>query len=451
MLTLLTLLAATPAGAVEVAWNGHYRARGLLYDSLSLSRTNELAEGTSTSMDHRFRLQPSFFVSPEVGVFAQLDFLPLGVYGDTPATYYDPVTGENLPLAYADGVAPYADEDDGSSYIRNLSLTRAYADIYTAIGRFRFGRVPMNWGAGILFNDGLDPTKEFGDTSDRLQLTSRVGPLYLMGGWENMYEGYLNEPDDMQAVDLALAYRSETVGIGLFNRYRFQPSQSFRAYTGDFWALAELGPASIQTEVAAVFGGGDLDTGANDVSIAAVGAMLEAGITLERLMGGLELGVATGDEDPDDASIRTFTFDRDHNVALIMFEEPMPLLSAQVANETNQGREYAMVTQGTGEGISNALYLRPWIGWRFMDELAADVSVFAAQAAKLPEERSSERGYGVEIDTSLRYDPVDHFWLQGTFGVFLPGSYYASISDETYGSGFGDPTFGARLWATVEF
>lgn len=451
MLTLLTLLAATPASAVEVAWNGHYRARGLIYDSLSLSRSNELAEGTSTLMDHRLRLQPSFFVSPEIGLFAQLDFLPLTVYGDSPATYYDPVTGEDLPLAYADGVTPYVSEDDGGSYTRNMSLTRAYADIYTPIGRLRFGRVPMSWGAGILFNDGLDPTDEFGDTSDRIQLTSRVGPLYLMGGWENMYEGYINEPDDMQAVDFALAYRSETVGIGLFNRYRFQPSQSFRAYTGDFWALAELGPASIETEVVGVFGGGNLDTGANDVRIAAVGAMMEGSITLSRLMGGLELGLATGDADPNDSSIRTFTFDRDHNVALMMFEEPMPLLSAQVANETNQGRDDSLVSQGTGEGISNAMYLRPWVGWRFFDELAADVALFAAQAAKLPDERSDERGYGVEIDASLRYDPYDNFWLKGTLGAFVPGSYYAGITDETYGSGFGDVALGGRLWATVEF
>jgi len=449
LLSLLTLLAASPALAVEVAWNGEYRSRGLLYDSLSLSRTNELAEGTSTLMDHRLRLQPSFFVTPQVGVFAQVDYLPLTPYGGSTDTFYDPVTGESIPLAYADGVAPYTDEDDGASYAQNLQVTRAYADIYTAIGRFRFGRVPMNWGAGILFNDGLSYDKEFGDTSDRMQLTSRLGSLYLMGGWENMYEGYLNEPDDMQAVDVALAYRSETIGIGLFNRYRFQPSQSFRAYTGDFWAIAEMGPATIQTEVAAVFGGGNLDTGANDVSIAAVGAMLEAGITLERLMGGLELGVATGDANPDDSDYRTFSFDRDHNVAMMMFEEPMPMLGAQVSNETNQGREDGAVR--TAEGISNALYLRPWVGWQFMPELSAEVQVFAAQAAKLPDDEADDKGYGVEVDTTVHYEPYEHFFLEGTFGVFLPGTYYSSYDAGELGTGFDAAALGGRLFATVEF
>jgi hypothetical protein len=450
LLTLLSLLVASPAHAVEVAWNGHYRARGLLYDSQSLSRTNELAEGTSTLMDHRLRLIPSFFITPHVGVFAQVDYLPLTVWGDTPNTWYDPVTGESIPLAYADGVAPYASEDDGTSYLQNLQLTRAYADIYTSIGRFRFGRVPMQWGAGILFNDGLGVEQEFGDTSDRMQFTSRVGPVYLMGGWEIMDEGYIGETgDEMEAVDFALAYRSETVGIGLFNRFRFQPTQSFRAYTGDFWAMAELGPAKIQTEVVGVFGGGDLDTGANDVSIAAVGAMLQAEIELDRLMGGLEVGVATGDANPDDNDYRTFSFDRDHNVALMMFEEPFPVLAAQVPNETNQGRDYSVVR--TGEGISNALYARPWIGWRFMPELAADVALFAAQAAKLPESEEANRGYGMEVDVSLRYDPYEHFWLKGTFGTFLPGPYYSNFEDEEFGGGFDATTFGARLFATVEF
>jgi len=443
------LLAAAPAQAVEVGWSGHYRARGLLYDSLSLSRTNDLAEGTSNLIDHRFRLIPSFFVTPNVAMFAQLDFLPLATWGDQPATWYDPVSETAIPLAYADGVTNYVDAEDAGSYARNLMVTRAYADIYTGIGRFRFGRVPFHWGSGILFNSGLDVLSEYGDTSDRLQLTTRLGSVYLMTGWEVMFEGDLGVPDDMQAADLAIAYRTETLGIGLLNRFRYQPSLAFKAYTGDFWSVLELGPARVEAEVAAVFGGGDFDTGLNDIGIAAVGAMLRAEITLDRLYGGLEGGVATGDEDPDDAKIRTFTFDRDHNVALMMFEEPMPTLEAAVINETNAGREYGATR--TGDGISNALYLRPHVGFKFLPQLRADVALFTARAAKLPESQAGQTGYGNEVDLNIRYDPYEHFWLQGTFGVFLPGTYYSNYTHDELGGDFGAATYGGRLMGTVEF
>ncbi len=448
MLTSM-MLAMAPAHAAEVTWNGHYRARGLIYDSLSVSSTNAQAEGTSNLFDHRLRLRPGIYVSSRVGVFTTFDVLPLTPYGDTANTWYDDVEGAAIPLAYADGVAVGADAEDPTAWASNFQVRHAYADLYSDIGRFRFGRMPHHWGAGILFNGGFGPESEYGDVSDRLQFTSRAGSVYLMGAWEPIFEGYEGVPDDMAALDFSVAYRAETTGLGLYNRYRYQPSASFNSYTGDLWGYAELGPVKVQTEVAAVFGGGDLDTGANDISIAAVGAMLEAEVGLDRLIGGLELGVATGDAEPDDSKIKTFSFDRDHNVALMMFEEPMPVLEASVITESNGGRDYDAVR--TGEGVSNALYLRPWVGWRFNDDLATDLQLFAARAAKVPEDEEANRGYGMEFDLSLRYDPYEHFWVKGTAGVFLPGPYYTTYTHDELGTGFDDVTLGGRLYATVEF
>lgn len=445
----LALLVASPgASAAQLEWAGHYRARGLLFDSLSLSDTNAQAEGTSNLFDHRLRLQPRFHITERVGLYAQIDALNLVPWGEQVEAWEDPVTGDTTYLAY-DQTLVSPTNSTGAALPGGVSVTRAWGELYTDIGRFRFGRVPLHWGAGIWQNDGFSPDAEYGDTADRIQFTSRVGVLYLMGAYDVNYEGYLNVPDDMQSLNVAFAYQTESLGLGFHNQYRWQPSEGLSLYTGDLWARAQMGSVEIETEVVGVFGAGNLGGGANDLRIASVGAMLRGDAEFDKLIAGVEVGLATGDAEPDDGNIKTFTFDRDHNLTLMLFEEPMPTLEATTANETNGGRDYDAVR--TGEGIRNAMYLRPHVGYRIMDELTLDLAVFGAQAARLPEADRDNKGYGWEVDASVIYQPYEHFELRGQAGLFLPGKYYSAYEDDELGGGFDQPAIGGMLTGSVQF
>lgn len=449
---LLLAALTTPAQAAEVSWHGHYRGRALIFNSLSLTDEdgNSNSEGLSAWTDHRLRLQPSVLVNSKVAVHFQLDAFPLGYWGDSANAFYDPVTDDLIPTAYADGVAPYADSEDGTSYLRNLQMVRGWAEVQTPIGRLSFGRMPLHWGTGILYNDGLSAESEFGDTSDRVQLLSQVGPVWVLGAWETLDEGFRSVGDDLQALDLAVYYRSETLGVGVYNRLRYQDlGQTFRSYTGDAYAFAALGPARVEAEVVAVFGSGDLDTGANDISISSVGAVLQGTVELEKIYGGAELGWANGDGDPTDSDLHTFSFDRDHNPTLMLFEEPLPTLEPAVLNDTNQGVDYSAVR--TGEGISNALYGQAFVGYKLRPDLRGDVGVFVARQALPSPTEESRRFYGTEVDLNLRYQPFEHFYLKGTGALLLPGAYFSAYEDSELGGGFAGPALGGRLYATVEF
>ncbi|MCP4809338.1 MAG: hypothetical protein GY913_11830 [Proteobacteria bacterium] len=449
----LMLMFSTPADAAEVDFSGHYRARALYYDNLSLSDTNPNALGATSFIDHRLRLMPAIHASSRVGVFAQVDMLPTTVFGDSPNTWVNPVDGQAIALAYADGVSPYGDADDGTSYLQNIQVTRAYADVYTDYGRLRFGRMPVDWGVGLLFNDGLDATDEYGDTGDRVQFTTRAGPVYVMGAYELIHEGLLEtsgEADDqMQATDLAVAWQTETMALGLYNRYRFQRNPGFRAYNGSLWGHIELGPANVDAEFVGVFGRGDLDTGVNDIQVIAGGLVLDGTIDVDKIHGGLQFGLGTGDTDPTDNVLRDFQFDRDHNVALMMFEEPMPILAPGVVNEANAGRDYDAVR--TGDGMSNVLYIRPEVGYQLRPDLAAKASYIAARALQVEETETGNRGYGMEVDLGLTYTPFEHFSAEAMGGVFLPGPYYENYEHDELGGGFDAATFGGRLMLTADF
>jgi hypothetical protein len=437
---LALLLLPSSASASELTWDGFYRGRALVYDSLSMSKTNLNTEGFSGSFDHRMSLRPAWLLSEHASLHAQIDLFPFQLWGAEPSTYVDPVTGEETAIATADGT---------DSVGAGLVATRAWAEAYTPIGRFALGRMPMEWGAGLLWNAGNDPEDEYGDTADRLQFSTRVGPVFVFAAYDVQFENYLGTEDDMQSASLGLGYRSETAGVGLLNIYRYQPSQKYNAYTGDIWAFTELGPIRAELEVVGVFGKGDLDTGATEVDIMAFGGMLNAAYATDKLTLGLEGGFATGDTEPSDAKIRTFSFDRDHNVSVVLFEETLPTLKAGVPNDTNQGRNTDAAL--TGDGLSNVLYVRPSVKYRLLPEVEGELAWFSATMAAGPPTTDGRKGYGNEIDLSVRYDPHPHVWVKGTAGVLLPGKYFTEYEDTEYGGDFDQVTWGARLIGTVEF
>lgn len=440
---LVLALTSAPAGAAELVWDGFYRSRAQLYDSLSLSDTNEYSEGVSASLDHRFSLRPAWHLSDRASLHAQVELLPFAVWGDEPAVGEDPVTGELTANATADGVT-----QSGAG----LRATRAWGEASFQAGESGWltvsaGRLPMQWGAGILWNPGDEPDDEYGDTADRVQLAGNFGQVWLLGAWDVQYEGFLGAEDDMQSASLGLGYLTESSGFALLNNYRYQPEYQWNAYTGDLWGRVHLGPIELELEAVARFAGGDLETGANGISESAFGAMLDAHYRADPLTLGLQAGFASGDSDPDDTSLHTFAFDPDHDVGVLLFEEYLPTLSTQVLNEANQGRTYEAAV--TGDGVSNALYLKPSVRYAPRDFVSGEVAWLMATQARAAS--ATPGGYGHEFDLTLRLDPHPHVWFQGTVGLLLPGKRYSEYESEDYGGGFEAPAVGVKAYGTVEF
>ena len=443
------LLFSTSASAAEVVWDGHYRARGQYFNSLSLSNTNANAEGAATYMDHRLRLQPGWLMSDRVGLFAQLDLLPYTLWGDQAIQISDPALGDD-PLVLTGAVQPPT-TDDGGATLQNLQVTRVFAELHTGAGQLRFGRMPLEWGSGMLLNAGNAANQEYGDTVDRIQFTGLAGQVYLQAGLETNAEQFVSESDDVWSVTGSLLYKTEQAGAGVYNIYRTYSydGATFGMYTLDIWGAAEAGPLTLETEFVAQIGRGDLGEGVNDASINAFGAMIDAGYTLDRIRVGLAGGLATGDKDTTDNNFKTFTFDRDFNQTLFLFEEPMPTLQPTVSTDANAGRDTDAAR--TGYALSNAMYVRPRVGYTFSDDLTLDVSFFIAQAAALPDDQADSKGYGSEVDARVVYKPIEHFTLDGTIGVFFPGSYYSNFTHEDLGGGFDRPALGAQVLGTVAF
>ena len=448
MLPIAAFLIPTSANALEVAWDGHYRTRVRYFNSLSLAsiEDNERSEESSMWTDHRLLLQPSFVFSDAVRLNAGMQFLPFNTMGANPLRMADPVTGEPVDAAFAYGVGTA----DGET---NLFLDYAYGEVDAGFGHIRFGRMPIEWGSGMVYNAGHDPLDEFGDSADRLQITAPVGPVYLIGAIETSAENFINAGDDMRTYTGGVAYLGERYGLGTYNTYRvrtFADDSTFTVFTGDLWARAELGMTTFEWEFAFQTGGGNLSEDINDVTVTGIGTHLSALMGNDTIRFGAAAGLASGDQDPYDNEYRAFAFDPDFNVALMMFEEPMPVLAHENPSiENNGGRETGAVRMG--EGVSNALYLRPAIQYTVFEGLDVELAWIGARAAKLPDSEMDDKGFGSEFDLTIDYRPFEHIEVTSTTGIFLPGKYISSYDNEELGGDFGQTAVGSRLVGTIQF
>lgn len=464
MYALIALASLTvDSRAAEVQFEGFYRARFRAFDTLSLDRTNPLSEGLAAMVEQRLWLKPRFLLTDDVSLtleFKGLDGVSWGAQPATADTIADPP-----PNAFDyDLSAPTSDTDERAPLL-DFTLWRAYGEVHTPIGLVTFGRVPLHWGSGIWLNDGVTDgsfsdwmSNDHGDTTDRVSWERLFeDQFYLRASVDVPVERFVGENDDTTAFGLAAAYKSEDLTAGVLLQLDHTGKRdtlgSLNVFTADVAGSAVLGKVDGSAEVVGQFGGGDLDSGINDASITAVGAVVEAGIDLDPWRMQVQGGLATGDG-RQDLNLRAFSFDRDYSVGMFLFEQPMPILATTdaAANDTNGGRDFASAVSGTA--LSNALFLKPKISRTLFDVVTLDVAWLGARVAKsLPVNGVSQtRSYGNEFQLGASYTGIRHFAVDARGGLFLPGSAYSVDADDPQTpSGFDDPAFGFQLTGRIRF
>jgi uncharacterized protein (TIGR04551 family) len=218
--------------------NGYFRFRWDLYNNLNgglpadpmgwyvwggnTEISPNLPGGTQTGGNMRLRVDPTFNVSEQVRVKAEIDFLDNVVLGSTP-------TGRDYnQYSFTSGsqVSPTA----GYNWFTGaVQVKRAWGEVQTPVGLLSFGRMPAEWGSGIYYNAGGGIDQDFGDNVDRIQFSIPLGqflgglavtPYYEWAGSGITYAGTFNtvgigqpvnwtQDDDAGAIGL-MAARTDT-------------------------------------------------------------------------------------------------------------------------------------------------------------------------------------------------------------------------------------------------
>jgi len=435
--------------AIGVDYSGYFRTRANYDYNLDLNRS-KIPEIRSFT-DFRFRLDPTFYITDKIRIHGSLNFMD-GVMGDSafrgvpysnPARSNDPYfndaadgpVGKTIDPAdmsswvYGGATAP--DAAVRTSDVVPLQVRRAWVEADFDLGTFKAGRMPYNFGLGILGNSGDDINQEIGSTRDRIVFESGLGSYYLTPGIGWLREGDIyTSADDTYEYFFMLGRKTETQHIALYLSYLAQDSARDTATNGtnlvdsetsywimDFFAQNKFGLIDLSAEVA-LFAGTYLN-----YDLLAVNAVGRGDLQLNKFHFLSELGFSSGTSDGDIAigDIKTYAFNRDYNVSYIVFEEALP------AARTLEGDGLAVAPHAGA--ISNAVYGRVNLGYDVASYFHPSLNVIMPYA---PKKLAGAGGnlYGVEYDVITMWPIDEYISAEITFAHFIPGSFYDNPSLE---------------------
>ncbi|MBI5067989.1 MAG: TIGR04551 family protein [Deltaproteobacteria bacterium] len=480
--------------------DGYLRVRGDLLNDLSLRRHNDhslgpaaaapadrggyylfppplhdpLGQSTQTSGNLRLRLEPVINVSEQVRILAQIDLLDGIVLGSGRSAQ----SAKDQPW-YASSVQPPL---AGSHGIDRDSLTvkRVWGEVQTPVGLLSFGRMPSQWGMGIVANAGSGLDDDLGDSVDRLQLAiplrqTMVGPLVLVpyyditgSGLVSQNLGGTGQPFSVDKADESwtmglkavridteeemarkLARGESSLNYGGLYGYSVQHYSNFTrtgtpgdgasttavdtintgyaAHRLSLWGRYRTKRLRLEAEVAGVYGSiADPRTSAATASPGAVDIRSFGGAFQTdyrpsdgKWLLGLDLGFASGDRAPGLGNRP------ERGTAL-----PGAIDGAQFGNNDLAIRNFRfnaayrvdqILWRELLGNVTDAWYLKPSVRWDVLEGLSLQLAIVYSQAifrTSTPSGRALP--LGLESDFTIRYASDDGFHAWFTWAMLEP-------------------------------
>lgn len=309
------------------------------------------------------------------------------------------------------------------------------------------GLQTSHWGLGMVANDGAhDPTfgrSDFGDRVIRARVATR--PLGPDVAWTVALAGDRVLADDTARLvwgqDAWQGVFATVLGdakgrTGLYAVYRHQTEESGEVTTAQVIDVYAEGsrPAGSWTLSAGFEGAGITGFTERSRSVTSVEGLnlKSAGLTGYLAARGLDdrleikarAGWASGDADPDDDTSRDFSFDRDYDAGMVLFDEVQAAINAQSYNLLSDLEHTGHVADGADGLVDEGalkrasfvqpvldLSIQPWLGLRAGATLAWSTApvahpYYTFRAGGTPSNQLNEPtdGYklGTELDWALR-------------------------------------------------
>ncbi len=355
------------------------------------------------------------------------------------------------------------------------------------IGLLKLGQMTSSWGLGVLANDGERPAGEFsiprfGDLVERILLAVPILRAFSEREWTKRFfiAGafdlvFRDDYAELLKGDIALQgvisafYRSETLFAGIYIALRDQKDRTgevLKAQAYDLFLRWRRnffrGKLGLYAEGEWIFLRGWTDRiltegGKDGVELSSFGGVVRGGFRLPEggLRLGIEVGFASGDENPYDGAVTQFSFDPDYQPSLLLFSKVLSAVSAQSAVRAADRERIGVPQRGIGQlftygKVSNVLYVQPVVSYRpfapfirTLRSLELKIGILFAQstagiidpylsyrAGGVPitpfsKELSGERDLGTELNISLSYSY--NIWkvrlkLALLYGIFFPGT-----------------------------
>jgi hypothetical protein len=439
--------------------------------------------GQGMLVDHRLSISPTLTLMKSAKIVSELQLAAGYLAVDDPEA------------AFA-GIGPPRDERARSletdTWDDEVHVRKLFLEWRMPVGVLRLGRQTTTWGLGILANAGDDEKgdwgsprfgtdRNFGDVNDRLLFATAPFAGLSNAAWAKGINlaiggdlvvrderGVRSDGDrGIQGVGVA-RYKDDAHEVGLYVVRRDAADlndDTTKVWVYDLFAklTQPVGDFEVTATGEAALIDGTTTVARNnaftgELDVKQLGYVARVGGSYRPLLISfdVELGYASGDSNPNDRFVRNFTFDRDYNPSLILFEE---LRAAETVAAVAAASDPARVGYPsdslrylpTGGAVTNTRYLKPTARYTFrspLGDLGARLAVLLAQSEEdsvdpfntnltsSPQNfqggDAAERDLGVEVDLGLDYATkavtgLDLLVsLQG--GRFFPGDAFADAA-----------------------
>ncbi len=344
--------------------------------------------------EHRFRYSP-YARFRDFQMKIELDVVAGQLYGDHEDLF---PSARRLDRRDVNGGAGF----DG------FLVREAWLQYTAGIGMLKMGHMTSEYGLGMLANAGRDDdrrfgTRRYGDIVDRALYAATpfipfvgkdhwLGPITLLLAGDRVFReenADVRDGDTALMGNIGLLYRHPDFTNGVIVTYRDQEDDD--GDTLKVWAVNAHGMNRLILSTRDGHGGKKLpdmtvglayeaswlfgDTtrvqqvgspeGIEIRSFGAVGRASFEAWTLG-LEADLEVGYASGDNDPYDDESHAFYFDPDYKVGMVFFDEMLPLISARSAEISSDPANLAVPPKGLdmlpSQGrVTNSVYLFPQV------------------------------------------------------------------------------------------
>jgi uncharacterized protein (TIGR04551 family) len=192
-----------------------FPAPNTLVNKCGPAGTQVCYDETESGANMRLRLDPEISISDNLRIVSEIFALDNVVLGSTPDAYaMQPVTQQTTapaantvrPPAYQSvGYNPYAPigflsstqgpPTAGVNSLQNsINVQRVWGEYRTPVGQLLFGRMPGQWGLGILENSGDGLDSDYQTTLDRIMFVTGIKSmdLFVGGAWDYVSTGPTN-------------------------------------------------------------------------------------------------------------------------------------------------------------------------------------------------------------------------------------------------------------------
>jgi hypothetical protein len=187
---IVTLLSAAQARALDLDWSGQFRTETHWLYGYSGGEANQGNSATQAAGNGYYvpgggeknayfqtlfmKLRPNVIVNDNVSIKSEIWF-------------NDPIYG------IAGNAAPYPKDQrywySNSSRGSSVTAQRFWAEMLTDFGTVQAGRMPLNWGLGLVWNQGENFSDRYNTTADGLRLVSKFGSFTLSPGFLKYSQG----------------------------------------------------------------------------------------------------------------------------------------------------------------------------------------------------------------------------------------------------------------------